>query len=405
MTNPHDLDWLIAPDYCGTILRGNYSHELKRKVAEYISQFRSMDHANNPSIPYISAWLEGDQVIWYEFVGTRLSQLLGCHYKETARIFADRIIKHCIYHCNENKKNISQKTIQGSELIVKRQELRELSKESGTVEAIYKIGLENDKMIWLKDQARTKCFSDDNICISLGGLTCVTREMKAAEQSHKAEGKLEKERDRLEQLLKKQAKEIWKTQLEIIYRLAKATELHDQQTGSHLSKMSHYCNIMARAAGLSDQERNLLFHAASMHDVGKIGISEKILQKKGPLTSEEFELMKSHSIIGAKLLSGNESALLEMAKSLALNHHEKWDGSGYPNGLNKEEIPLSGRIAAICDVFDALTSDRPYKKAWSTDDAICELHRGKGRHFDPTLVDLFLKNIPDIMAVQDRFAA
>ncbi|MEA3547738.1 MAG: HD domain-containing phosphohydrolase, partial [Thermodesulfobacteriota bacterium] len=169
-------------------------------------------------------------------------------------------------------------------------------------------------------------------------------------------------------------------------------------------KMSHYCNILGKATGLNDLQRTLLFHAAPMHDVGKIGISENILQKPGPLTPKEFELMKSHSIIGAKLLSGNNSKLLKMAKTIALTHHEKWDGSGYPNSLHGDKIPLPGRIAAICDVFDALTSERPYKKAWPADDAFGELYQGKGSHFDPELVDLFLQHIPEIMEIHDRFS-
>ena len=404
MSNPHDSDWLIPPDYYGTILSEPYSPNLKKRVAECLSQFRALDNPNNPSIPYISAWREDDEVIWYEFIGSRLPKLLGCPADKTARVLSDSIIKRSIYVSRDEEENIRQKSIQQKNLASKRKALRRESKHKGSVEAIYKIALHRGEIIWLKDQAKIESFADDNICLSLGGLTCVTKEMKAAEQTAEAGDKLIKEREHLENLLEKQEKEIWKNQLEIVYRLAKATELRDNQASIHLTKMSHYCNILGKAAGLNDLQKTLLFHAAPMHDVGKIGISEHILQKPGPLTPKEFELMKNHSIIGAKLLSGNNSKLLKMAKTIALTHHEKWDGSGYPNSLHGKSIPLCGRIAAICDVFDALTSERPYKKAWLTDDAFEELDQGKGHHFDPELVDSFLQHIPEIMKIHDRFS-
>ena len=404
MTKPDDSDWLIDHDYCGRILLGSYSQELKRRVADSVNQFRRLDHKNNPAIPYISAWREDDPQIWYEYVGSRLPELLSCRPEETAKVFAASVIKRSIYVPN-SEQSIKQKSIRAGKLPEKRLMLRRESQVNGFVEAVYKIGLENGTKLWLKDQAETESFADDGIYLSLGGLTCISKEMKAAEERQESETKIKAERDRLELLLEKQAKEIWKSQLEIIYRLARATEFRDKQTGTHLTKMSHYCNILAEAVGMDSEERTLLFHAAPMHDVGKIGISETILQKKGPLTETEFELMKDHAVIGAKLLSGNSSKLLSMARSVALTHHEKWDGSGYPRSLDHEAIPLTGRIAAICDVFDALTSERPYKSAWSNDEAVSELQKNKGSHFEPRLVDLFVEKIPAIREVQERFAA
>jgi putative two-component system response regulator len=404
MITPHDSDWLIDHDYCGRILRGSYSLELKQRVAECINQFRRLDHKHNPAIPYISAWHEDDPQIWYEYVGSRLSKLLDCQPEETAKVFAASVIKRSVY-VPDAEQSIKQKSIRAGKLPEKRLVLRQESQENGFVEAVYKIGLKDGVILWLKDQAETESFRNDKIYLSLGGLTCISKEMKAAEERIEDGEKIKAERDRLEMLLEKQAKEIWKSQLEIIYRLARATEFRDKQTGSHLTKMSHYCHILAEAAGMDNEERTLLFHAAPMHDVGKIGISESILQKKGPLTEAEFELMKDHAVIGAKLLSGNSSKLLSMARSVALTHHEKWDGSGYPRALDHEAIPLTGRIAAICDVFDALTSERPYKEAWTNDEAISELKKNKGTHFEPHLVDLFVEKIPEIREVQQRFAA
>ncbi len=401
---PQDSDWLIDHDYCGRILRGPYSLELKQRVAECVNRFRGLDHKNNPAIPYISAWHEDDSHIWYEYVGSRLAELLSCPPTEAASEFAAGIIKRSIYVPGDEQR-IKQKSIHAEKLPEKRLMLRKESQENGFVEAVYKIALKDGTVLWLKDQAETESFANDKIYLSLGGLTCVSKEMKAAEERMENEEKVKAERDRLEMLLEKQAKDIWKSQLEIIYRLARATEFRDRQTGPHLTKMSHYCNILARAVGMESEERTLLFHAAPMHDVGKIGISDTILQKKGPLTDTEFEIMKDHAIIGAKLLSGNNSKLLNMARSVALTHHERWDGSGYPRALDGEAIPLPGRIAAICDVFDALTSERPYKEAWTNEEAIAELRKNRGSHFDPRLVDIFVGKMPDIVEVQARFAA
>jgi putative two-component system response regulator len=167
--------------------------------------------------------------------------------------------------------------------------------------------------------------------------------------------------------------------------------------------MRYFCNILAKTAGVNQPKSTLIFHATPMHDVGKIGISETILQKPGKLSTNEFEIIKTHSFIGAKLLSGNDSPLLKLARTIALTHHEKWDGTGYPNGLSREQIPLSGRISAICDVFDALVSQRPYKKAWPLDNAFAEIQKGRGTHFDPHLVDLFLNNRTQFENIHSRF--
>jgi putative two-component system response regulator len=194
-------------------------------------------------------------------------------------------------------------------------------------------------------------------------------------------------------------------QLEMIYRLAQTTQLQDDAGGPHITKMSHYCDILAKAAGLGDEERQLIFHAMAIRDVGKLGISDSILHKPGRLTDLEFTIMKNHSIIGARLLSGNSSPLLKKAREIALTHHERWDGSGYPAGLSREEIPLAGRIAAICDVFDALTSIRPYKGAWSAEKAFAELETEAGSKFDPQLAALFLQEKNSIMEIRQRFSA
>ena len=195
----------------------------------------------------------------------------------------------------------------------------------------------------------------------------------------------------LEEKVKERTKELTDTRLDIIRRLARAAECRDENTGAHIIRMSKLCVKLGQAAGLDEHQCDLLLNASPLHDVGKIGIPDSILLKPGKLDANEWEIMKSHTVLAAQLLSGSDSELMKMAEIVALTHHEKWDGSGYPEGLKEEDIPLVGRIVAICDVFDALLSKRPYKKAWSIDDAIAEIGYAGGRHFDPKLTEFFLE--------------
>ena len=190
------------------------------------------------------------------------------------------------------------------------------------------------------------------------------------------------------------------TRVEVIRRLATAAEFRDNETGNHVARMSIFAHHLALKAGLSDLEAANIRDAAPMHDVGKIGIPDAILLKPGKLTGDEWEIMKTHAAIGGEILSGSPFPLLDLARVIALTHHEKWDGSGYPHGLKGEAIPMAGRIVAVSDVFDALTSDRPYKPGWKIDDAIQFMIGNAGSHFDPTLVGLFHRELPAILELR-----
>ena len=194
------------------------------------------------------------------------------------------------------------------------------------------------------------------------------------------------------------------SRLEIVQRLGLAAEYKDNETGLHVIRMSHFARLLGLAAGMTETEADDLLHAAPMHDVGKIGIPDRILQKPGPLDPEEWKIMQSHALIGAEIIGEHHGGMLALARNIALSHHEKWDGSGYPYGLAGEAIPLEGRICAVADVFDALTSVRPYKKAWTEEEAIKLLVDQKGKHFDPALVDLFIAQMPAIRAIRQRWA-
>jgi len=190
---------------------------------------------------------------------------------------------------------------------------------------------------------------------------------------------------------------------ETIKRLARAADFRDNETGMHILRMSHYAHILGKGMGMNDDECEQLKHASAVHDIGKIGIPDGILLKPGKLDKEEFEIMKTHSAIGAQLLAGIDSDLCNLAEKIALTHHEKWNGKGYPNGISGTDIPLEGRIAAVSDVFDALTSVRPYKKAWPVDDAFQLLILEKGQHFDPEIVDLFLQNKNRVLDIKNQY--
>jgi putative two-component system response regulator len=193
----------------------------------------------------------------------------------------------------------------------------------------------------------------------------------------------------LEQLVSERSRDLEDAHVEALERLALAAEYRDDDTLEHIQRVGRTAALVARGLGLPDETVGLVRRAAPLYDIGKIGLSDGILLKSAKLTPEEFEIMKTHVLIGHKMLSGSRSSLLQLAAELALTHHERWDGSGYMAGLAGETIPLSGRIVALADVFDALTHERPYEPAWSVEDAVAEIERWSGRHFDPRVVDVF----------------
>jgi HD-GYP domain-containing protein (c-di-GMP phosphodiesterase class II) len=206
----------------------------------------------------------------------------------------------------------------------------------------------------------------------------------------------------LEEQVRVRTSELRATELEVIQRLGHAVESRDEETGDHIGRMSDLCHRLALAAGMDAEEAELLRHASAMHDVGKIAIPDSILRKPGPLDADEWEIMQRHTTIGADLLAGSRSPLVQMGEVIARTHHERWDGSGYPAGLAGDDIPLIGRLCAVCDVFDALISVRPYKPAWPVEEALGEIARESGRHFDPRLAQLLLDMAPELVR---RFGA
>jgi CHASE2 domain-containing sensor protein len=198
----------------------------------------------------------------------------------------------------------------------------------------------------------------------------------------------------LEQRVRERTEELRETQLEVVRRLAQAAESRDGDTGAHVERMSLLCERLARSIGWTVEDAERLRHAGALHDVGKIGIPDRVLLKPAKLDPEERAIMERHATIGAAMLADSRSEMLQLAETVARTHHERWDGGGYPKGLSGEDIPLAGRIAAICDVYDALLSPRPYKDPWPQAEALAEIAAQRGRQFDPGLVDAFLELWP-----------
>ncbi|WP_395006035.1 HD domain-containing phosphohydrolase [Undibacterium sp.] len=197
--------------------------------------------------------------------------------------------------------------------------------------------------------------------------------------------------------------EIRAREQETILRLSKAADSRDPETGAHIVRMSNYSLLIARQLGLPEAVQQMILEAAPMHDIGKVGIPDHILLKPGKLSFDEFAIMKSHAKLGHQILAGSASETLQMGAEIALAHHEKFDGSGYPQGLVGTKIPLSARIVAVADVFDALTSERPYKQAWDIDRAVNFLREGSGQHFDPACVAAFLSDFPQVLEIKERY--
>jgi len=223
-------------------------------------------------------------------------------------------------------------------------------------------------------------------------------------EMHLAMRQLQQYSGSLQQAVRQRTQELEQSQQEIVQRLGFAGEYRDTDTGEHTLRVGLYARCLGLAVGMSEEDAETLCRAAPMHDIGKIGIPDRILLKPGKLDQDEWTVMKAHASIGAKILAGNSCELLQIAQVVALSHHEKWDGQGYPGGLSGADIPHVGRIVAVTDVFDALTMERPYKKAWPIAQAVALIQSESGKHFDPALVRAFESVLPDILRIRDQHA-
>jgi putative two-component system response regulator len=223
------------------------------------------------------------------------------------------------------------------------------------------------------------------------------------EQRRRYQKELEAEVERRTRQLQETHARLRGYSLEMVYRLARAAEFRDEDTGVHLKRMSHYCAAVARKLGLSERTVDAILYAAPMHDVGKIGIPDRILLKPARLDPHEMDIMRMHTTIGAQILHGSTEGFLKLGEVIALTHHERWDGNGYPRGLSKTAVPLAGYITAIADVFDALTSKRPYKEPFPSERAFAIIREGRERHFHPEVSDAFFSVSDEIFDIKRTF--
>ena len=247
---------------------------------------------------------------------------------------------------------------------------------------------------------------DEKLGFALGAVDYITKPVSppivlARVRTHLA---LYDQSRELERMVHQRTAELSHSRQQIIRRLSRAAEFKDQETGNHVLRMAHYATMLAAAINLPKSAQDLLGLAAPMHDVGKIGIPDHILLKPGKLDAQEWALMKQHPIFGADILGTDDDPLLRMARAIALSHHERWNGNGYPYGLMGENIPLVGRIVAVADVFDALMTPRPYKRAFSVEKTMEYMTTQSGRHFEPRLVDALVSILPQILKIQAMYA-
>ncbi len=203
--------------------------------------------------------------------------------------------------------------------------------------------------------------------------------------------------------VRKATAEILAREHEVILHLTKAAEYRSPETGSHIVRVALYGKAIAKQLGLTQAEQDLILNASPMHDIGKVGTPDLVLHKGDKLDNEEYEIMKEHTVMGYEILQSSESKLLQLAAQIALTHHEKYDGTGYPRGLKGDEIPLISRICTLCDIFDALTTERNYKHAWTVEETLAEIDALNGSTLDPKIVDAFKKALPDILAIRKEY--
>ena len=249
--------------------------------------------------------------------------------------------------------------------------------------------------------------SDESAGFELGAVDYIAKPVRAAvvKARVKTHLALSQQKEELARAAERLHDDLIQSRLQTLQILGRAAEFKDNETGLHVIRMSHYSQSLAKATGWPDEAAELLLSAAPMHDIGKIGIPDAILRKPGRLDDDEMAVMRTHAEIGARIIGSQKpsSRLFDLAASIALSHHEKWNGTGYPRGLSGTEIPIEGRIVAIADVFDALTTRRPYKEPWSINEALDLLRAESGAHFDPELVTAFLDIMPEILAIREQW--
>jgi len=405
-----DLNCIASPDYCGCILSGDYSVELKKRVAEYIDHYRGFEDTGSAAILYIAAWQGEKEKIWYEYAGERFMKILGCKKSELAEVFRDSIIDRRIYKGLDVDVGVRKEVKNREELNDVREELREEGKKAGTIEAVYKLSVNNTGAIWLKDQATVEIYEQDGICLSLGFLTIVSKEMEAEDELKKHHDQLEKivhertaaltklntqlkreiaERKLAEEKLQRSYAKLQKNLDETVHAMSLTAEKRDPYTAGHQKRTTELALALAGEMGLSEHQIKGVQMAGLIHDMGKISIPAEILSKPGKLNEVEIQLVRRHPQAAFEILKKIDFPW--PVDLIVLQHHEKMDCSGYPQGLAGEEILLEARILCVADVVESIDSHRPYRPGLGIDKALEEISKNRGILYDQDVVDACLR--------------
>lgn len=410
MTDPCAPEEPVTDDYSGRILTGAFSGALKARLRDRIARCRLFDALDGPAILYIAAWQGSRQTIWYEFAGRRLVELLGCRPQEIAAEFRRRVVDRRIYTSPDDGRGVRREDKSREELGAAWSRLREEGLREGRVEAVYRMAMGGGHSIWLKDQAVIEVHAADGVCLSPGLLTVVSKEMEAEEALKRHHDRLEAvvaertaeltrlnaqlrleiaERRQAEARLQQSYRKLQQNLDEIVQAMSSTVEERDPYTAGHQRRATSLAMALAQEMGLSAQAVKGLQMAGLIHDMGKISIPAEILSKPGRLNAAELQLIRRHPQVAFDILRRIDFPW--PVGRIVLQHHERMDGSGYPQGLRGEEILLEARILSVADVVETIESHRPYRPGLGREEALEEVARHRGRLYDAAVVDACLR--------------
>ncbi len=401
----------LNKDYHGRILlSGRYSIALRQRLAECITCYQAFENTGSAAMLYIAVWKGNDKRIWYEYAGKYLLSLFGCEHHEIADVFRKSVLDRRIYQDLDVAAGMEKQVQNQDEISSTWEELRQEGVKSGTIEAIYKITLGQGNKIWLKDQATIEAYQQDNMYLSLGMLTVVSKEIAAEDKLKEHHDLLENivqertgELQRLNKQLQQEIDERKRTQKklsrsylqlqqsldEIVKAMSLTLEERDPYTAGHQRRTTDLSLAIAKEMGLPEHETKGLQMAGLIHDMGKISVPGEILSKPGPLNDAELQLIRRHPQVAYDIL--HQIDFPWRVDQIVLQHHEKIDGSGYPQGLSGTEILLESRILCVADVVETMETHRPYRPSLGRAAALEEITRNRGILYDPEVVDACLR--------------
>ena len=411
MENLLQSETLVDQEYHGSILLSDkYSSSLRHRLTECIKCYRAFENTGSVAMLYIAAWKGHDKKIWYEYVGEDFLTLFGCKHHEISEVFRNSVTDRRIYKELDVELGVQKQVKSHDEISDAWEELREEGKKAGIIEAVYKITIGRENTIWLKDQATIEVYEQDNICLSLGVLTIVSKEMEAEDKLKKHHDLLEtivqertakltilnrqlqqeiEERKRTQKKLSHSYLQLQQSFDKIVNAMSLTLEERDPYTAGHQKRTTDLALAIAREMGLPEQDIKDLQLAGLIHDMGKISVPGEILSKPGRLNNAELQLIRRHPQVAYDIL--NKIDLPWSVDQIVLQHHERLDGSGYPQGLSGAEILLASRILGVADVVETMETHRPYRPSLGRAAALEEISKNRGILYDPEVVDACLR--------------